>query len=81
MSTESRGSRRLFLKTSASAAAGVGGLVFPDVQARGADEHQELTYPGKTIGQWIAPLKDTDSGARSSAASELGEIGSAAAEV
>ena len=66
MSTESGANRRGFLKSSAAIAAGLGGLAGPSA-ARGADKPQEATYDGKTIGQWVAQLKDTDSGARSAA--------------
>ena len=77
MSTESDASRRVFLKSSAASAAGLGGLADPSA-ARGADKPHEATYDGKTIGHWVAQLKDRDSGARSAAAAALGRIGPAA---
>src|SRR5579872_2117586 len=78
MSTEPAASRRMFLKTSASFAAGLGTLTALVAPARGADEDQLPTYHGKTISQWIAQLKDVESSARSAAASELRQIGPAA---
>jgi HEAT repeat protein len=74
MKTDSAASRRCFLKTSVSAAAGLGGLPFAGASSLRADD-QEPLIEGKTIGQLIAQLKDENHSVRRAAASVLDRIG------
>ena len=82
MSAEVASSRRLFLKTSASVAAGLGIVTIPTLPARGADaptpDGNQAMYRGKTISEWVRLLKAPEHSTRSTAATQLGKIGSEA---
>ena len=78
MSANSISSRRLFIKTSATVAASLGTFSVPASSSFGVDDvagskslnrvDSEAAFRDKSVGEWIAQLKDEDDAARSSAA-------------